>query len=109
MIAGKATCSRIHEYIFPGGFIGVGPLDRGAGARPHPAADRRDAVVLPRLRGDPRRWRERFLTRWDEVRQLGFDDTFRRMRELCLACSEARFRVGHLGVRQFATAERLGH
>jgi cyclopropane fatty-acyl-phospholipid synthase-like methyltransferase len=57
----------------------------------------------------PRRWRATFLTRWDEVARLGFDDTFRRMREFCLACSEAGFRVGYLGVQQFGMAERLGH
>lgn len=69
------------------------------------------AVTMPRLRiagtrsfGDDcaetlRRWRETFLTRWDEVRELGFDDSFRRMWEFDPACSEAGFRVGYLGVQ----------
>lgn len=56
-----------------------------------------------------RRRRDTCLTRWDQVKQLGFDDTFRRMWECYLACSEAGFRGGHLGVQQFAMAERLGH
>jgi cyclopropane-fatty-acyl-phospholipid synthase len=43
-----------------------------------------------------------------EVAALGFDHTFRRMWEFYLACSEAGFRVGYLGVQQFTTAERLG-
>ena len=46
-----------------------------------------------------RLWRERFLDRWDEVRGLGFDDTFRRTWEFYLAYCEAGFRSGAIGDR----------
>ncbi|MFS8100742.1 cyclopropane-fatty-acyl-phospholipid synthase family protein [Lentzea alba] len=109
MIASKATYSWVHKYIFPGGLIpSVRAIEESV--RDHT----RLRIVETRSFGDDyaetlRRWRETFLTRWDEVKQLGFDDTFRRMWEFYLAYSEAGFRVGYLGVQQFGMAERLGH
>ncbi len=109
MLASKATYSWIHKYIFPGGLIpSVRSIEESV--RDHT----RLRIVETRSFGHDyaetlRRWRDTFLTRWDEVRQLGFDDTFRRMWEFYLAYSEAGFRVGYLGVQQFAMAERLGH
>lgn len=109
MIASKATYSWVHKYIFPGGLIpSVRSIEESV--RDHT----RLRIVETRSFGHDyaetlRRWRDTFLTRWDEVRQLGFDDTFRRMWEFYLAYSEAGFRVEHLGVQQFAMAERLGH
>ena len=44
-----------------------------------------------------RAWRERFLARFEEVRGLGFDDTFRRTWEFYLAYCEAGFRHGAIG------------
>jgi cyclopropane-fatty-acyl-phospholipid synthase len=46
-------------------------------------------------------WRHRFLDAWPEIKELGFDDTFRRMWEFYLAYSEAGFRGGYLNVWQF--------
>jgi cyclopropane-fatty-acyl-phospholipid synthase len=109
MIASKATYSWIHKYIFPGGLIpSVRSIEESV--RDHT----RLRIVEMRSFGHDyaetlRRWRDTFLTRWDQVEQLGFDDTFRRMWEFYLAYSEAGFRVGYLGVQQFAMAERLGH
>jgi cyclopropane-fatty-acyl-phospholipid synthase len=109
MIASKASYTWIHKYIFPGGLIpSVRSIEESV--RDHT----RLRIVASRSFGldyaeTLRRWRETFLTRWDEVRDLGFDDTFRRMWEFYLAYSEAGFRVGHLGVQQFGMAERLGH
>jgi cyclopropane-fatty-acyl-phospholipid synthase len=48
-----------------------------------------------------RRWRERFDQCAEQVRALGFDETFRRMWSLYLAYSEAGFRSGYLDVGQF--------
>ncbi|KJK33464.1 cyclopropane-fatty-acyl-phospholipid synthase [Lentzea aerocolonigenes] len=109
MIASKATYSWVHKYIFPGGLIpSVRSIEESV--RDHT----RLRIVETRSFGHDyaetlKRWRHTFLTRWDEVEQLGFDDTFRRMWEFYLAYSEAGFRVGYLGVQQFAMAERLGH
>ncbi|HEX7302255.1 cyclopropane-fatty-acyl-phospholipid synthase family protein [Lentzea sp.] len=109
MIASKASYTWIHKYIFPGGLIpSVRSIEESV--RDHT----RLRIVETRSFGHDyaetlRRWRDTFLTRWDEVRELGFDDTFRRMWEFYLAYSEAGFRVGYLGVQQFGMAERLGH
>jgi cyclopropane-fatty-acyl-phospholipid synthase len=108
MIASKASYTWIHKYVFPGGLIpSVRSIEESV--RDHT----RLRIVETRSFGDDyaetlRRWRDTFLTRWDEVAELGFDDTFRRMWEFYLAYSEAGFRVGYLGVQQFAMAERLG-
>jgi cyclopropane-fatty-acyl-phospholipid synthase len=109
MIASQASYTWIHKYIFPGGLI---PSVRAIedSVRDHT----RLRIAETRSFGDDyaetlRRWRGTFLTRWDEVARLGFDDTFRRMWEFYLAYSEAGFRVGYLGVQQFGMAERLGH
>ncbi|GLY46372.1 cyclopropane-fatty-acyl-phospholipid synthase family protein [Lentzea sp. NBRC 102530] len=109
MIASKASYTWIHKYIFPGGLIpSVRSIEESV--RDHTRLE----IVESRSFGldyaeTLRRWRDTFLTRWDEVRDLGFDDTFRRMWEFYLAYSEAGFRVGYLGVQQFGMAERLGH
>ncbi|KOX21607.1 cyclopropane-fatty-acyl-phospholipid synthase [Saccharothrix sp. NRRL B-16348] len=105
MLASASSYTWMHKYIFPGGLI---PSVRAIedNVREHTAM----RVVASREFGRDyaetlRRWRERFLSRWDEVASLGFDDTFRRMWEFYLAYSEAGFRVGHLGVHQFAAAK----
>ncbi|KOV81651.1 cyclopropane-fatty-acyl-phospholipid synthase family protein [Nocardia sp. NRRL S-836] len=109
MIASRASYTWIHKYIFPGGLIpSVRSIEESV--RDHT----RLRITQTRSFGDDyaetlRRWRETFLGRWDEIARLGFDDTFRRMWEFYLAYSEAGFRVGYLGVQQFAMAERLGH
>lgn len=108
MIASKASYTWIHKYIFPGGLIpSVRSIEESV--RDHTRLE----IVESRSFGldyaeTLKRWRDTFLTRWDEVADLGFDETFRRMWEFYLAYSEAGFRVGYLGVQQFGMAERLG-
>ncbi|MEQ9246458.1 MAG: class I SAM-dependent methyltransferase, partial [Nitratireductor sp.] len=46
------------------------------------------------------RWRDRFLAAWPEIRELGFDERFRRMWEYYLAYCEAGFRSGNVDVTQ---------
>lgn len=46
------------------------------------------------------RWRDRFLDAWPEIRELGFDERFRRMWEYYLAYCEAGFRSGNVDVTQ---------
>ncbi|MFD4644407.1 class I SAM-dependent methyltransferase [Lentzea sp. NPDC058436] len=108
MIASKASYTWIHKYIFPGGLIpSVRSIEESV--RDHTRLEIVDSRSFGLDYAETlHRWRDTFLTRWDEVRELGFDDTFRRMWEFYLAYSEAGFRVGYLGVQQFAMAERLG-
>ncbi|MBD3403757.1 methyltransferase domain-containing protein [candidate division GN15 bacterium] len=47
-----------------------------------------------------RRWRERFLTRLEDVRELGFDERFIRLWEYYLAYCEGGFRERSIGVMQ---------
>ncbi|MEU4804515.1 cyclopropane-fatty-acyl-phospholipid synthase family protein [Actinosynnema sp. NPDC023587] len=101
MLASAASYTWIHKYIFPGGLI---PSVRAVEdtVRDHT----RMRIEATREFGldyaeTLRRWRERFHDRWEDVAALGFDETFRRMWEFYLAYSEAGFRVGYLGVRQF--------
>ena len=54
-----------------------------------------------------RRWDETFLARADEVRALGFDDTFLRMWHFYLCYSRAGFASGYLDVEQ-VLLERVG-
>jgi len=52
-----------------------------------------------------RAWRERFMSRAPEVRQLGFDDRFIRMWEFYLASCEAAFATRYLGDAQMILAK----
>jgi cyclopropane-fatty-acyl-phospholipid synthase len=106
MLATRGTYGWIHKYVFPGGMI------------PSPEAIDAQLRAHTRLRVDARRelgadyattlrlWRARFLANWAQTRELGFDETFRRMWELYLAYCEAGFRARYLGVQQLGIAER---
>jgi len=95
--ASRRSYTWIHKYIFPGGLI---PSERaidaalagGSALRATASAQIGDHYA-PTLRA----WRERFLERFDEIRALGFDDTFRRTWEFYLAYCEAGFRHGAIG------------
>ena len=90
----------INKHIFPGGLI--------------PSIEAIEATITQhtRLRITQRRdlgpdyahtlrcWRERFLTHWPSVADMGFDETFKRTWEYYLAYSEAGFRTGYLNVSQ---------
>jgi cyclopropane-fatty-acyl-phospholipid synthase len=93
----------IRKYIFPGGYI-------PALSEILPAIERAGLVVtdIEILRthyaDTLRRWRERFLANWDNLRRY-YDDRFRRMWEFYLAASEMSFRHGGLVVFQIQLAK----
>ncbi|HET6849231.1 MAG TPA: cyclopropane-fatty-acyl-phospholipid synthase family protein [Gaiellales bacterium] len=100
--ASRRSYTWMHKYIFPGGLIPSeqaidGALRKASRLR---AVERRQIGQHygPTLQA----WRERFLAHWDDVRALGFDDTFRRTWEFYLAYCEAGFRAGALGDVQLA-------
>ena len=100
--ASRRSYTWIHKYIFPGGLI---PSEQAIDAALQRASRLR--VVDRRQIGQHygptlHAWRERFLARWEDVRALGFDETFRRMWEFYLAYCEAGFRAGALGDVQLA-------
>jgi len=104
--ASRRSYTWIHKYIFPGGLI---PSERaidaalagGSALRATASAQIGDHYA-PTLRA----WRERFLERFDEIRALGFDDTFRRTWEFYLAYCEAGFRARALGDVQLTLERR---
>lgn len=104
MLLTDRTHTWISKYVFPGGLI---PSRR---AIEEHAARAGLGIVSDEGYGDHyaetlRLWRERFTSRADEVADLGFDVTFRRMWELYLAYSEAGFRSHYLDVRQLLLVE----
>ncbi|HSW41863.1 MAG TPA: cyclopropane-fatty-acyl-phospholipid synthase family protein [Patescibacteria group bacterium] len=83
----------IQTYIFPGGLCpSLAVIERSLhGTRfvVRGVTDISDSYVLTL-----RAWRERFMSRLDEVRAQGFDERFIRMWEYYLALSEAGFATG---------------
>jgi cyclopropane-fatty-acyl-phospholipid synthase len=106
VLATKDTYTWIRKYIFPGGQLAsVEAIGRTLAA--HTALAVADRYSFNRHYAETlRRWRERFEAHADEVEQLGFDRTFRRMWSLYLAYSEAGFRTGYLDVQQMTLVKR---
>ncbi|MFE5689796.1 class I SAM-dependent methyltransferase, partial [Streptomyces sp. NPDC056512] len=101
MLASRGTFTWIHKYIFPGGQLpSVEAIEETVRDRTGLRTARRDGFGA-HYAETLRLWRERFTERADEVAELGFDDTFRRMWTFYLAYSEAGFRAGYLDVQQY--------
>jgi cyclopropane-fatty-acyl-phospholipid synthase len=108
VLATRDTYTWIRKYIFPGGQLAsVAAIERTlARATSMRIAERYSfgrhyAETL-------RRWRSRFDAAANEVANLGFDETFRRMWSLYLAYSEAGFRTGYLDVQQLTLTKAAG-
>ena len=101
MLASRDTFTWIHKYIFPGGLIpSVTAIEQAVFQ--HTSLRVTDRFAFGQHYAETLRlWRERFEARADEVAELGFDETFRRMWSLYLAYSEAGFSSGYLDVHQF--------
>lgn len=100
MLATRNSYTWIHKYIFPGGQLpSLQAIEqRIAGHTRLRRAQRHSfgASYAETLRC----WRDRFYREWDTIRELGFDERFRRMWEFYLAYSEAGFRAEYLDVWQ---------
>ncbi len=104
MLASRNTYTWIQKYIFPGGLLPSTEAILGI-TRSHTDLRTVDMCSLrPHYAETLRLWRDRFLSRHQEMAALGFDDVFRRMWELYLAYSEAGFRSGYLDVYQWTFA-----
>ncbi len=103
--ATRNTYTWIHKYIFPGGLLpSTEAIEQVLGQHTSLHMTR----IFPmgqHYAHTLRLWREKFLENWPTVRDLGFDETFRRMWEFYLAYCEAGFRTGYLDVAQI-TLER---
>ncbi len=94
------TVNFVRRYVFPGGCLpSISELTR------HASAEGRMRLVhledfAPHYARTLRCWREQFLSRLDEVRELGFDDWFIRMWEYYLCYCEAGFHERHVNLVQ---------
>ncbi len=87
----------IQRYIFPGGVLPTVDIIRREAARAglELVAHQPFGIAYARTL---REWRERFLTNWPAIEQLGFDATFKRMWEYYLCYCEAGFLNGAVDV-----------
>ena len=100
MVATRGTYTWIHKYIFPGGML---PSVEAIGRvlRDHTSLHVSNIRPMGRhYEHTLRLWREQFVSNWEHVAELGFDDRFFRMWEFYLAYCEAGFRTGYLDVAQ---------
>lgn len=99
-LATRRSFSWIQKYIFPGGII---PSMRAIEetTREHTTLRVTGAHHFGSHYAETlRRWRATFLAHWPQIRELGFDETFRRMWEFYLAYSQSGFATGYLDVAQ---------
>ncbi len=90
----------IQQHIFPGGMlISEKVLKEQLGA----AGLRHDGVAYfgQDYARTCREWSRAFNGRWDEIRDLGFDEQFRRLWNFYLSYCEAGFSDGRINVGQF--------
>jgi cyclopropane-fatty-acyl-phospholipid synthase len=103
MLATRYTYTWMHKYIFPGGLI---PSVTAMTA----ALNRAGLTVEDRLdfgldyASTLRQWRATFLSREEEVKALGFDETFIRTWNFYLAYCEAGFAARYIDVCQLVMA-----
>jgi cyclopropane-fatty-acyl-phospholipid synthase len=96
----RASTDFIQQYIFPGGMLASPQIFREQ-------AERAGLKVINELAFGQdyaetlKRWREAFLARLVEVRQLGYDEKFIRTWEFYLAYCEAAFAQGNTDVMHF--------
>jgi cyclopropane-fatty-acyl-phospholipid synthase len=106
MLETRNSYGWIQKHIFPGGLIpSLRAIDEvcRSHTRLH-ISQRRELGV--HYAETLRRWRLRFVERWDEVAKLGYDEEFRRTWEFYLAYCEAGFRSRYLGVSQLQLTRR---
>jgi cyclopropane-fatty-acyl-phospholipid synthase len=87
----------IRKYIYPGGCLASHGAIASALARHTELRIEWMREIGPHYEPTLRLWRERFVAKRDEIRSLGFDETFLRMWEFYLASCEAAFATGHVG------------
>jgi cyclopropane-fatty-acyl-phospholipid synthase len=99
MLATRDTYTWMHKYIFPGGLIPSVPAMTSALTAAGLTVEDRLSFGLDYAE-TLRRWRAAFLGRPDQVRALGFDETFVRTWDFYLAYCEAGFAARYLDVCQ---------
>ena len=97
----------INTHIFPGGHLPSLAAMTTAMGRASDLYVTDVENLAPHYAETLRRWRARFLANVDEVRALGFDDTFVRMWEFYLAYCEGAFRARYVADHQLVLTRPL--
>jgi len=91
----------IQKYVFPGGMLPseavLQPIVERAGLA-WSGIDRFGHSYADTLK----RWDERFMSAWDQIQRMGFDERFRRLWRFYLAYCEAGFRADRINVVQLS-------
>jgi cyclopropane-fatty-acyl-phospholipid synthase len=104
MLATRRTYTWINKYIFPGGFLpSVEAVEQVTSRETTLRVANRLSMGL-HYAETLRQWDAAFLSASEEVRRLGFDETFERMWHFYLEYSRAGFTSGYLDVQQFTLA-----
>jgi cyclopropane-fatty-acyl-phospholipid synthase len=100
MVATRRTWTWIHKYIFPGGFLPSTELLESVTRRSTALRLEHRTTFGSHYAETLRQWDEAFLARRQDVRALGFDETFERLWHFYLEYSRAGFASGYIDVQQ---------
>ena len=95
----------IQKFIFPGGFLPSLDLIKNISKNNHLKLEKINsysndyAITLST-------WKDNFLSTWDKIAPLGFDDYFKRMWEFYLSYCEAGFKAKNIDLIQFSMSNR---
>ena len=90
----------IQKYIFPGGILpSEDKLNNAVSSAGLQILD--DYYFGKSYAETLRRWQSTFEQKWDDIKNLGFDEKFQKMWRYYLSYCEAGFESGHINVGQF--------
>ena len=90
----------IQKYIFPGGILpSEDKLNNAVSSAGLKILD--DYYFGKSYAETLRRWQSTFEQKWDDIKNLGFDEKFQKMWHYYLSYCEAGFETGHINVGQF--------
>ena len=106
----RSGCDWIQKHVFPGGFLpSLGALCAAARDHSHFVVERLENIG-PHYATTLREWRRRFDAGWPEIREMGFDERFRRTWDYYFSYCESGFAERVIGTLQLVMArpERPG-
>ena len=90
----------IQKYIFPGGMLPTKSLLKKFAIKNNLIIEEKRSFGEDYAR-TLRIWRRNFLSKWDKIKKLGYDEEFKRLWEYYLCYCELGFKVGTIDVSQF--------
>jgi cyclopropane-fatty-acyl-phospholipid synthase len=95
----RSTPDFIQKYVFPGGML-PSPSKLSSLAAKHGLSEHEPRIFGLDYARTLAEWRMTFWNKWGKIRQLGFDERFKRMWEFYMHYCEAGFRSKNIDVRQ---------